>query len=74
MSADVMALVMVSQSPNNFSDRDAAEAVIFYLSWRAACGCAFAGTRGRRDHELHASSGVCVNGVKLTRSRRPPNR
>lgn len=44
MPADVIASVMVLQSLNNLSDREAAEAVTFDLRWKAACGFALAET------------------------------
>ena len=40
--ADVIASVMVLQTLNNLSDREAAEAVTFDLRWKAACGFALA--------------------------------
>jgi len=42
--ADVIASVMVLQTLNNLSDREAAEAVTFDLRWKAACGFALTET------------------------------
>ena len=42
--ADVIASVMVLQTLNNLSDREAAEAVTFDLRWKAACGFALSET------------------------------
>jgi len=42
--ADVIASVMMLQTLNNLSDREAAEAVTFDLRWKAACGFALTET------------------------------
>jgi hypothetical protein len=40
VSAEVVALVIVLQTLNGFSDAEAVEAVTFDMRWKAACGLA----------------------------------